>query len=169
MLQLHCTQKVREQFGIRPDSLAAPAVSDAALGNWYANLVTIDRRKTLILMSERTYLSFLLFGVRKQAKGRLAELFVAGLVQLLEIEGFTEPQIHRAVGTGGLLEYSKTNNRKALGNLNDLQQLYKEHILCNGSVADCNLWEIIRKTNRMPQRNLGWAFSIDMAREAVGA
>ena len=167
MLQLHCTYKVREQFGIHADRLAESNTSNAALGNWYVNLLTIDRRKTLIFMSERTLLSFLLFGVKKKSGGVLAELFVSGLVQLLELEDFTGPEIHRAIGAGGQLQYSKTRNRKALGNLNDLQQLYTLAILEEGGFSHCNLWEIMRRMNRMPQRNIGWVYSIELARDAI--
>jgi len=167
MLQLHCTQKVREQFGIRADRLAESKTSNAALGNWYVNLLTIDRRKTLIFMSERTLLSFLLFGVKKRSGVVLAELFVNGLVQLLELEDFTDPAIHRAIGAGGQLQYSKAGNRKALGNLNDLQQLYTLAILEEGGFSHCNLLEIIRRMNRMPQRNIGWAYSIELTRDAI--
>jgi hypothetical protein len=169
VLQLRCTQKVRDQFGIQAKSLASPKESDAALGNWYVNLVTISRRKTLIFMSERTLLSFLLFGVRKKSKVNLAELFVRGLVQLLEMEGFTESQIHKAIGTGGELQYSKATNRKALGNLNDLQQLYDLQVFNQGGLANCNLWEIMREMNRMPQRNIGWSYSIELVRKVVAA
>jgi hypothetical protein len=41
-----------------------------------------------------------LFGVKKKSGVVLAELFVNGLVQLLELEDFT-PAIHRAIGAGG--------------------------------------------------------------------
>ena len=169
MLQLHCTRKVREQFGIPAGRLEQSKTSDAALGNWCVNLVTIDRRKTLIFMSERTLLSFVLFGVKKSTRAALAELFVNGVVQLLELEGFTAAEIYRAIGVGGELQYSKATNRKALGNLNDLQQLYTLSILEEGGISHCNLWEIMRRMNRMPQRNIGWAFSIELARDAIAA
>lgn len=99
----------------------------------------------------------------------MAEVFVNGLVQLLQLEDFTGPEIHRAVGAGGQLEYSKTKNRKALGNLNDLQQLHTLAILDEGGFSRCNLWEIIRRMNRMPQKNIGWAFSIALARDVIAA
>ena len=169
MLELHCTRKVREQFGIHADPFEESETFNSALGNWYVNLVTIDRRKTLIFMSERTLLSFVLFGIKKNSGHVLAELFVNGLVQLLELEDFTAPESYRAIGAGGELQYSKATNRKALGNLNDLQQLYTLAILEEGGFSHCNLWEIMRRMNRMPQKNIGWAYSIDLARDAIAA
>jgi hypothetical protein len=167
MLQLRCTKKVLDQFGISPKSLVEPEASDAPLGNWCVNMVTIERRKTLIFMSERTLLSFLIFGVRKGNSTDLGELFVRGLFQLLELEGFAEAQIEGALGKDRLLTLSKSHNRKALGNLNDLQQKYQHHVAYDGGFQHCDLWQIISSTNRMPQKNLGWKYSIEVARELM--
>jgi hypothetical protein len=106
-----------------------------------------------------------LFGVKKSSSAALAEIFVNGVVQLLESEGLTAPEIYRALG--GELQYSKTTNRKALGNLNDLQQLYTLAILDEGGFSHCNLWTIMSRMNRMSQRNIGSAFSIELARDAI--
>ena len=167
MLQLRCTKKVLEQFGIGVESLNEPASGNATLGNWYVNLVTIDRRKSLIFMSERSLLSFLLFGVRKDNAKNLAELFVNGYVQLLELEDFSETQIEHALHGCELITVAKTADRKAMGNMNDLMRIYDQKIYYDGGLKNCDMWSIISSTNRMPQRNIGWDFSIDKARELI--
>ena len=167
MLQLRCTKKVLDQFELRPENLDEARPTEAALGNWYVNLTTIQRRKTLIFMSERTLLSFLIFGIRKNSSQDIGELFARGLVQLLELEGFDDNQIASALGRDGLITVTKTNNRSTLGNLNDLIAIYDHCIWYDGGFKHCNLWDIISKTNRMPQRNIGWGYSIDIARELV--
>jgi hypothetical protein len=164
-MQLRCTRKVLDQFGIPQSSLFDPASTDATLGNWYVNLVTIDRRKTLIFMSERTLLSFLIFGVRKNNSRNLGEIFVRGLVQLLEMEEFSGRQIESVLGKERIVTLTKTDNRRALGNMNDLQNIYEHKIWYHGGFRNCDLWDVISSTNRMPQRNIGWAHSIDLARE----
>lgn len=168
MLQLRCTKKILDQFKIPKEALFEPESTDAALGNWYVNLITIERRKTLIFMSERTLLSFLLYGVRKNNTNSLGELFVRGLIQLLELEHFTERQIQKVLGSNGTITLTKTDNRKALGNMNDLMRIYEHKIWYEHGFKHCDLWQIISSTNRMPQRNIGWGYSINMARELVG-
>ena len=167
MVQLGCTTKVLEQFRLRKDFLSEPRRGDAVLGNWYVGLVTIERRKTLIFMNERTLLSFLLFGVKKSNAQALGDLFIAGLTQLLQLEGFSQPGIAQALGGCELVELSRTMNRKALGNLNNLARLYRWHILSEGGFKHCDLWQIISGLNRMPQRNIGWGYSIDLAKDLV--
>ena len=167
MLQLRCTKKVLDHFRISDPALAEPQSTDAALGNWYVNLVKIDRRNTLIFMSERTLLSFVLFGVRKSNSTKLAEIFIHGAMQLLQLEGFTESEIASALGGDGILTVTKTDNRKALGNLNDLMRIYEHSVWYEHGFKHCDLWGIISSTNRMPQKNIGGGYSIDLARELV--
>ena len=169
MLQLRCTKKVLDQFAVPKDALHEPIPTDAKLGNWYVNLVTIERRKTLIFMSERTLLSFLLFGVKKKNSKYLGELFTRGLVQLLEMESFSEQQIQSVLGAKGEVSLTKTDNRIALGNMNDLMRIYEHKIWYEHGFKHCDIWQIIQSTNRMPQRNIGWGYSIDVARELLAS
>ena len=169
MLQLRCTKKVLDQFAVTKDALHEPTPTDATLGNWYVNLVTIERRKTLIFMSERTLLSFLLFGIKKKNSKNLGELFTRGLVQLLEMESFSEQQIQSVLGAKGEVSLTKTDSRIALGNMNDLMRIYEHKIWHEHGFKHCNIWQIIQSTNRMPQRNIGWNYSIDVARELVAS
>jgi hypothetical protein len=165
MLQLRCTKKVLEQFNISSNDLFDPVPTEATLGNWYVNIATIDRRKTIIFMSERTLLSFLYFGIRKRNSKSLGEIFIQGLIQLLELEGFTENQISSAIGSDRIMTITKTDNRKALGNMNDLIRIYEHKIWYDHGFKHCDLWKIISSTNRMPQKNIGWSYSIDLAKE----
>ena len=65
MLQLRCTSKVLKLLDLGPKDLAEIRAPDSLFGNWYVNLFVVDRRKTLLLMNERTLLSFVIYGVRK--------------------------------------------------------------------------------------------------------
>jgi hypothetical protein len=65
--------------------------------------------------------------------------------------------------------FMKITDRKALGNMNDLIFMYKHMILSDGGLEYCNLSEIIGKINRIPQRNIGWGYSINKAKELLGA
>ncbi len=169
MLQIRCTAKVLKQFGVSTSDACESVSADSLLGNWYCNLLTIDRRKCILFMSERTFLSFLLFGVRKDNSKSMPQTFSNGLSQLLEIEGFSDEQIHRVFEDYQLCELTKTNNRSALGNLRDLMLNYEHAIMYEGGLKQCNLGKIIHSMNRMPQNNLDWKFSIDVARDLISS
>ncbi len=65
------------------------------------------------------------------------------------------------------LKYTKTNNKQVLGNMNDLMSLYKELIYMNGGLKHCDLTAIIHQLNTMPQKNIGWGYSVDLAKELL--
>lgn len=120
-------------------------------------------------MNERTLLSFILFGVRKAntRKDVLPEMCLQGLVQLLQFEGFSPESIRRIIEDCESKAYAKTDSRKVLGNMNDLVWMYEHMIWQEGGLEQCDLTALIRKMNRTPQRNLGWSYSIDLAREIL--
>lgn len=167
MLRLRCTQKVLNELGgaPAPDSLAADGTP--LLGDWYVNLFTVDRRKALLFMNEKTLLSFVIYGIKKSNIQKMPAAFIHGLTQLLALEGLPEPAIRRALAHSDPILLARTDSRRLLGNLNDLVAMYRHAILWEGGLAACNLGGIIADINRTPQRNIGWAFSIDLARELL--
>ena len=167
MIQLRCTGKVQKQLSIKPSELSNIKEPDSTLGNWYLNITTIDRRKTFIFMNESTLLSFILYGVKKSHSATIHEMFIRALNQLLLFEGFDFEIINLVNDEYHEIEYTKTHSRSLLGNLNDLVENYKYHIYEGGGFQHCDLTSIIRDINRMPQRNIGWEFSINVARELL--
>lgn len=167
MLQLRCTAKVQKALGIKPGDLAEPTKGDSLLGNWYINLFTVDRRKTLIFVNEKTLLSFIIFGIKKSNIKNTPETFLRGLDQLLTIEGFTPRDIDKVFRDYEAYQFTKTVSRSVLGNMNDLVDLYKHYILYDGGFKHVDVGKVILQINRTPQRNLGWSNSIEMIRELL--
>ena len=167
MIQIRCTQKVIKELRLKPGDLCDVKQPTGLLGNWYTNLFILDRRKTLIFMSERTLLSFIIFGIRKDNTKDLPIVFRNGLRQLLLLEGLNSNVISNVTKDCGEIELTKTTSRSLIGNLNDLVYLYKDSILTGGGLDSCDLDSIIEKINKTPQKNLGWANSAEIAREIL--
>lgn len=168
MLQIRCTKKVLDALGLRQTDLCGTKEPDSILGNWYANLFTVDRRKTLIFINERTLLSFIVYGMRKDNIGNFKEYFHRGLRQLLLIESIGNEKIEEILAQYETVELTKTDSRTVLGNLNDLVDMYKYLIVYDGGLKECDLTSIIRQANRTPQRNLGWKYSVEILAELLG-
>lgn len=163
MLYLKCTVEVQKAVGLRKENLADAAGTNAALGNWYVNRFEVERRKIFIFMSESTLLSFVLLQGKKPVTVQtLPDMMLAGLQQLLEMRGLPRAAIDRAFEHYESGVYAKTDSRSALGSLNDLVNCYRHMIEFQGSLASCDLTDIIMKTNDMPQRKLGWSKSWDV-------
>lgn len=167
MVQIRCTKKVYDLLGIKSDQLYPCKETEAILGNWYTNVFSIERRKALIFMSERTLFSFILLGVRKNNIKKIGEAFCAGLKQLLEIEGFRDTEISLLLSDCQHIELTKTNSPVLLGNLNDLVMQYKYTIYHFGGLSYSDITSITKDINRIPQKNLNWSTPFDKVMESI--
>ena len=167
MLQLRCTSKVLKLLDLGPKDLAEMRAPDSLFGNWYVNLFVVVRRKTLLLMNERTLLSFVIYGVRKDNVKNIQHILLRGIDQLLTLEGFNISEINKVFSGYDSVEFTKTGSRSLLGNMNDLMDMYKHSIYYEGGLKYCDLADIMRRINRTPQRNLGWANSIDVVKQLL--
>ena len=167
MLQIRCTKKVLDAIGIKQKDLDSIKEADSLLGNWYANLFSIDRRKIIIFMNEKTLFSFIIIGVRKDNIKKIIEIFCAGLEQILILEGIDAAKIEEVLAEYDDVEFTKTENRSVIGNLNELVNVYKCHISYDEGLKYCDLTEIIYRINRMPQRNINWEYSVDALNELL--
>jgi len=167
MLQFRCTAKAQKMLGIKSKDLSEIKTSRSMLGNWYVNISTIDRRKTFLFVNERTLLSFILYGVKKSNIANMHEMFLAALNQLLLLEGVDDHVINKLNKEYLHFEYTKTNNKRVLGNMNDLMSLYKHFIYSEDGLKYCDLTNIIHRINNTPQKNIGWAYSIELTKELL--
>ena len=140
--------------------------NESLLGDWYVNLLVIDRRKCLLFMNERTLLSFISIGFKKSKnlKHDIHEVFIHHLFNLYKLLGLPLEVLNRVMDDYCEYGYSKTASRKLLGNMNDLAHLYQATIAYNGGIDHCDLSEIIRSLNHTPQANLNHQYSIDVAK-----
>ncbi|WP_263079121.1 hypothetical protein [Endozoicomonas sp. Mp262] len=154
---------MQDFLGVKTSDLCDISDSDSALGNWYTNIFTQERRKIIIFMNEVTLLSFIFTGVKKIKSKETIKGFPWGLEQLLKLEGFSNETIGKIIQENRTIELTSTNSRKLLGNMNDLISMYQYFIDADGGLEYCNTGEIIHRVNRTPQRNLEWKDSISAA------
>ncbi len=170
MIQLRLTQKVQKSAGIKPADLCEPIEHESGLGNWVVNVFNEDRRNNLIFVNEKTLYSFVLTKIRKEHYKNLENIFLAGLLQLLEIDGFSQKEVQCLMCDCTEIEFTKTNSRKIMGNVNDLVHHYQYGIYDGGGIDNADIGDIIHHVNRMPQRNIDWGFSVkavaDIAKKA---
>ena len=169
MIQIRCTQKVVKELGLKEGGLCDVKQPTSLLGNWYSNLFILDRRKTLIFMNERTLLSFIILGIRKNNLKDLPIVFHNGVKQVLLMEDFDSNVISNVTEECLEIEITKTTNPSLLRNLNDLVNLYKSLVLDEGGLKSCDLDSITKKINRTPQKNLEWSNSVEIAREILNS
>ena len=167
MLQIRCTNKAQKELGIDESELEEAKPADSLLGNWYLNLVTIDRRKTYIFVNEKTLLSFIIFGIKKNNASKAPEMLLRGLHQLLTIEGIESTKINQVLEEYLSYQFTKATNKSVIGNMNSLVASYKQAILREGGFKHVEVGKIILQINNSPQKILKWSFPIEIVKEIL--
>ena len=119
MRLIHCTQKLLKEMGTPP--IKTPlSESTEGLGNWYANLLRIERKKCLLFTNEKSLYSFLIPKVLKVNLKNIEEEFLINLSYNLQYEGFGLDVINRVMQEYEDIGFAITSDRRVLGSMNQL-------------------------------------------------
>jgi hypothetical protein len=114
VVALRCTQRLLRR--LRADEVTRdPGEAANALGHWYANVLTFNRRPLVLAISERCLLSVVLPGAPFTS---LAARFPPALAQLLHAMGVPEGQVAAEVTLMSPVTIAATASRQLLGCLN---------------------------------------------------
>ncbi len=114
MTALRCTARLLKR--LRWKGLPTPAPATAALGDWYANLLTLQRQPLVICVSERSLLT-VIFPARGLAE--ISVHFLRGLRERLQRLRVPPEVIERELAHYVPLAFGKTANRSTIGSMNE--------------------------------------------------
>jgi hypothetical protein len=123
MTLLHCAQKLLKEIG--NPLLQNPDEPNTGLGNWYANLLRVDRRKCILFTNKKTPYSFLIPKVKKENLKNIVDDFLFNLNMNLQAEGFPIEVICRVMQKYTDIGFAKSASRHVLGSMNELTFQYK--------------------------------------------
>lgn len=168
MRLLHCTQKLLKELG--NPSLAEAPLSNATerLGNWYANIIKINRKKCLIFVNEKTLYSFLIPCVLKANLKNIRNEFLNNFILNLQYEGFSLEVINRVCQDYREIGFAKTASKHVLGAMTQLSFEYELLIemkegLC---LEDVKPLELNHSINRTILKGIKYLHPIEALREA---
>jgi hypothetical protein len=165
MTLIHCTQKLLKELGNPPLQTSANEPNTQGLGNWYANLLRIDRRKCILFTNEKTLSSFMIPKVKKENLTNIFDEFMFNLNMNLTEEGFTIEVINRVLQEYHEMGFAKTSNRQVLGVMNDFAYAYQYDIDRTGGLDRVRILEINKQVNRTPSSPLKYKYPIDKIHE----
>ena len=139
------------------------------MGDWYVNLIVIDKRKSLLFMNERTLLSFIATGLKKSKEltHDVHQMLIHHLFNLYKLLELPLEGLNQVMDDFVEYRQSKTASRKLLWYMNDLAHLYQVTIAYNGGIAECDLSKFIWLMNHTPQAYLNRQYSFDVAKELL--
>jgi hypothetical protein len=158
---IHCTRKLLKELDdplVEPDKIALPT---EGLGNWYANLLRIDRRKCLLFTNEKSLYTFLIPKILKANLKNIEEEFLIHLNYNLQNEGFGLEVINMVMQEYQEIGFAKTSNRQVLGSMNDLAYHYEFQIMREGGIENIRILHLNKEINRIPMGALKYNFPIE--------
>jgi hypothetical protein len=165
---LHCTQKLLKDIGLSSQELKeSPSPSSSILGDWYANLLLISKRKAILFTNEKTLFSFLGSGVTKGSHLRVKFAFLAGMRYDLLAEGIEESIVEQLLSEYQELGFAKAQNRHILGSMNDIAKMFEFLVHYEGGWNACDPREITKKVNQSPMKFLQYRCASDSIHEIL--
>ena len=153
MRLIHCTQKLLKELAVTPVDLAGYTQDSDGIGNWYAHLIRIDKRKCILFTNERTLYSFLIPHVVKSDLRNIKNEFIAHLVFNLQKDGFGIEVINKVRQEYGEIGFARTVNRSVIGSMNEFAFEYKFLIMRDGGMENTIILEVNKIINQTPMKH----------------
>jgi hypothetical protein len=164
---IHCTQKLLKELDVPLiESDKIPSHTEG-LGNWYANLLRIDRRKCLLFTNEKTLYSFLIPKVLKNDLENIEEKFLISLSHNLQYEGFELDVINRVMQEYKEIGFAKTASMKVLGAMNQLKFEYEVLVLGKEGFENVKILKVNRDLNRTIMKGIKFLHPIDVLKKLL--
>lgn len=115
-MKIHGTKKLLDAipFDVTVDS----ANEENELYAWHANLLVINRRKTLVLMNNRNRYIIVLHGLKAKEFKNLNQVIQEAIRKTFRAERIKEEVIERYLEEAGPVSFHKTKNRSFVAQLN---------------------------------------------------
>lgn len=110
---IQCTKKLLDQ--IKQDPVADS--KEEALFSWHANILTINRRKTIVLLNDLNKYIIVLYGVKANEFKKLDEVIVTAVRKSFLAESIKEEIIDSYLAEAGEVKFTKTSDRSLIGGL----------------------------------------------------
>jgi Domain of unknown function (DUF6933) len=114
MFTLRCTQKLQKRLEINYDE--SPCLPTTALGDWYANILVLQKRPVVLFVSEKSLLCVLVYA---RESPTLVPRFRDGVAELLRQLGATNTAIEKEREAMAEVLIGPTRSRSVLGSMND--------------------------------------------------
>ena len=115
-MELACTKKLLEYIGVKPEKMSAEV---DPLFEWTANLMVVNRRKTLVVVHAASRCAFVLHGLTVKNLPKLPEIILNGVRCLLESE-YVRPEMIEQYLTdlGREVTFRANSSRKVVASCN---------------------------------------------------
>jgi len=164
---IHCTQKLIKELGNPPIQSPDSSLNTEGLGNWYCNLLRIDRRKCLLFTNENTLYSFLIPNVMKKNLMNFQDEFLINLNLNLQAEGFNIEVVNKVMQEYTDIGFAKTASKHILGAMTQLSFEYEVLIQMKEGLENVKVLDMNRDINRTILKGIKYLHPIEAMRDLL--
>ncbi|MBN1909781.1 MAG: hypothetical protein JW818_08580 [Pirellulales bacterium] len=159
-----CTSKLLAAIDDPP---AETADTTSAGQAWYGHLFTIERRKGILFIHEKTLFVCLALAVRKSDYRQIVPFFQNLLGRTLRQEGFNEREAAWVLNQHQAMTIGRTKNRSTLGSLNNRIAEAKFLIEHLGGLDICDVVDLAHRLNETPMGPIGYSSGYEEMKRLV--
>jgi hypothetical protein len=111
---IQCTKKLLDELQIKPTL----GQEEQPLFSWHANLITINRKKTIVLVNDSSYYVIVLYGLKAKDFQDLEPIIKAAIRETLLDEGIREEIAQDFLSQSPGICYTKTKDRVKVARMN---------------------------------------------------
>ncbi|WHE06030.1 plasmid pRiA4b ORF-3 family protein [Thermoanaerobacterium thermosaccharolyticum] len=127
---IQCTKKLLDVLERKPVTYE----EENLLFSWHANLITLNRRKTMVLVNDKNRYVVVLYGLKAKDFRRFDEVILNAIRLVLLDECIDEEIVEEYIRQAGKVVYGKTKNSIYVGKMNaacNVVYLYEDLLLDN--------------------------------------
>lgn len=114
LMLIQCTKKLLDELNIKPETQAI----EEPLFSWHANLITVNRRKTVVLMNDKNRYVIVLHGLKAKDFKELDKYIIQAITETFMEECIKEEIINKLINSSNNIIYTKTKDRSKVAQMN---------------------------------------------------
>ncbi len=116
MMLIQCTKKLQDQLKIKPAEVEAEG--EDPFYSWHANVLVIERRKTVVLVNDKNRYIVVLYGLKAKDFAKMEEHIIAAIRETFKAEGIKEVVVEKYLEKAGAVNFAKTKDRASVARMN---------------------------------------------------
>jgi hypothetical protein len=111
---IQCTKKLLDELKIKPSA----QMEEEPLFSWHANILTLGRRKTVVLVNDSNRYVIVLYGLKAKDFQKIAELVVQAIREAFREESIKDEVIEQFLSQSKEISFTKTKDRTSVARMN---------------------------------------------------
>ena len=111
---IQCTKKLLDELNSKPEG----QVDEEPLFSWHANLIIVNRRKTVVLVNDKNRYVIVLHGLKAKDFKKLDELILQAIRETFQQEYIKDEIIEQFIQHAKEITFTKTKDRTSVARMN---------------------------------------------------